>query len=58
MASATSSAYTLTPRTPLLNMSNRADLSHVLALHYGLKVVGIDAEETSTRGAEVQHHAA
>jgi hypothetical protein len=33
--------------------STRADLSHVLALHYGLVVVGIDAEESNTKGAEV-----
>ena len=31
-----------------------ADLSHVLALHYGLRVVGIDSEESNTRGAQVR----
>ena len=30
------------------------DLSHVLALHYGLRVVGIDSEESNTKGAQVR----
>eukprot|EP00964_Phaeocystis_antarctica_P006735 scaffold3642_cov27-Phaeocystis_antarctica.AAC.2 len=56
-------SHALSTRTPTLHSTpyafassapTRADLSHVLALHYGLTVVGIDAEESNTKGAEVR----